>query len=47
MRNVDKRDLEKIGARDGSDKTIAILGDTWWPLLAKQEGDNTCEKMFM
>ena len=22
-----------------SEKTIAILGDTWWPRTAKQEGD--------
>ena len=25
-------------------ETIAILGDRWWPLQAKQEGDNKISK---
>ena len=39
MRKVDQRDMEKSGTPDGSQKTIAILGDRWWPQTAKQEGD--------
>ena len=30
--------MEKFGKLD-SEKTIAIVGDTWWPQTAKQEGD--------
>ena len=28
---IDERDMEKISALDASEKTIAILGDRWWP----------------
>ena len=28
-----------FGTIEGSEKTIAIQGDRWWPLAAKQEGD--------
>ena len=31
--------MERFGALDSSDKTIAILGDRWWPQAAKQDGD--------
>ena len=24
---------------DGSEKTIAVLGDRWWPQAAQEEGD--------
>ena len=34
-------DMGKFGTPDGSEKTIAILGDRWWPQTAKQEGDKT------
>ena len=30
--------MEKFGTLDSNDKTIAILGDRWWPQTAKQEG---------
>ena len=39
MRRFDECDMEKFGALDSSGKTIAILGDRWWPHAAKQEGD--------
>ena len=35
---IDERDMEKISALDASEKTIAILGDGWWPQTAVQEG---------
>ena len=39
MRKIDECDMEKFGTLDGSEKTIATLGDRWWPQTAKQEGD--------
>ena len=38
MRQIDKCDMEEFGTLHSSDKTIAILGDRWWPQAAKQEG---------
>ena len=35
---IDKCGMEKFGKLDSSEKTIAILGDRWWPQTAKQEG---------
>ena len=35
----DECDMEKFDTLDSSEKTIAILGDRWWPRTAKQEGD--------
>ena len=35
---VDECGMEKFGTLDRSKKTIAILGDRWWPQTAKQEG---------
>ena len=37
MRKLDVRDMEKFGRLESSEKTIAILGDKWWPQTAKQE----------
>ena len=39
MRKIDECDMEKFGAYDRSEKTIAILGDRCWPQKAKQQGD--------
>ena len=36
-REIDEHDMEEFGTLDGSEKTIAILGDRWWQ-AAKQEG---------
>ena len=44
--------MEEFGRLESSEKTIAILGDRWWPQTAKQDGDrmsiqflcNPCEK---
>ena len=40
MSKIDECDTEKFDALDSSEKTVAILGDRWWPpQTAKQEGD--------
>ena len=41
MRKIDECDMEKFGTLGSREKTIAILGDGWWPQKAKQEGDKT------
>ena len=38
--------MEKFGTLDSSEKTIAILGDRWWPQTAKQEGDKISKKFL-
>ena len=40
MREIDDGDMEEFDTLllDGSEKTIAILGDRWWPQAARQEG---------
>ena len=43
MRKIDEGDMEEFGALDRSKKTIAILGDRWWPQAAEQEGDKICK----
>ena len=37
---VSMKSFEALGSRE---KTIAILGDRWWPQTAKQEGDKICK----
>ena len=39
MRKLDVCDKEEFGGLESSEKTIAILGDRWWPQTAKQDGD--------
>ena len=39
MRKLDVCDMEEFGRLENSEKTIAILGDKWWPQTAKQDGD--------
>ena len=39
MRKLDVCDTEEFGRLECSEKTIAILGDRWWPQTAKQDGD--------
>ena len=38
MGKIDECVMEKFGTLGSSEKTIAILGDRWWPQTAKQEG---------
>ena len=37
MRKIDECGIDKFGTLDSSEKTIAILGDRWWPQTAKQQ----------
>ena len=46
MREIEECAMEKFGTLDRSDKTIAILGNKWWPQAAKQEGDKISEKFL-
>ena len=46
MRSIDVCDMEKFGALDSSEKTIAILGDTWWPQTAKLQGNKIIRKKW-
>ena len=34
-----RKDAKRARTLDSSEKTIAILGNRWWPQAAKQEGD--------
>ena len=47
MRKIDECDMEKFGTLDSSEKTIAILGDRWWPQTAKQQGDKISKKFLV
>ena len=38
-KEFDECGLEEFGRLESSEKTIAILGDRWWPQTAKQQGD--------
>ena len=46
MKKVDVCDMEEFGRLESSEKTIAILGDRWWPKTAKQDGDRI-SKQFL
>ena len=35
--------MEEFGRLECSEKTIAILGDRWWPQTAKRSGDRISE----
>ena len=39
VRKLDVFDIAEFGRPESSEKTIAILGDRWWPQTAKQDGD--------
>ena len=39
MRKIDGCDTETLGTLYDSEKTIAILGDRWWPQTSKQDWD--------
>ena len=42
-REINECDMEEFDTLNSSEKTIAILGDRWWPPAAKQEGDKIGE----
>ena len=35
MRKLDVCDMEELGRLESSERTIAILGDRWWPQIAE------------
>ena len=45
MRKLDDCDMEEFGRIEIIEKTIAILGDRWWPQMAKQ-GRDRIRKQF-
>ena len=47
LTNLDQRDMEEFDTLASSEKTIAILGDGWWPKAAKLAGDNTSKKNYV
>ena len=46
MRDLDKSGMKSFDASDSREKTIAILGDRWWPQTAKQDGDKVCSRFL-
>ena len=46
MRKLDVCDMEEFGSLEVSEKTIAILGDRWWPQTAKQDGDRISKQIL-
>ena len=46
MRKLNECDIEEFGRLESSEKTVAILGDRWWPQTAKQEGDRISEQFL-
>ena len=46
MRKLDVCDMKEFDRLESSKKTIAILGDGWWPQMAKQDGDSI-SKQFL
>ena len=46
MRDLDKSGMKSFDALDSREKTIAILGDRWWPQTAKQDGDKICRRFL-
>ena len=46
MREVKEGGIKSIDALDSREKTIAILGDRWWPQTAKQDGDKICKRFL-
>ena len=47
VREIDERDMEEFGTLDSGEKTVAILGDKWWPQAAKQEEGVKTSKTFL
>ena len=46
MREVKEGGMNLFDALDNRGKTIAILGDRWWPQTAKQDGDKICKRFL-
>ena len=46
IRKIDVCDMEKFDTLDSSEKTIAILGDRWWPQTTKYICVQQKQKIF-
>ena len=46
-RKLDECVMEEFGRLESSDKTIAILGDRWWPQTLKQDRDKTSKSFYV
>ena len=46
MKEIYECDLEEFDILDSNEKTLANLGDRWWPQAAKQEGDKISKKFL-
>ena len=46
MRDMNEDGMKSFEALGSREKTIAILGDRWWPQTAKQEGDKICKRFL-
>ena len=46
MRKLDACGMEEFGRLESSEKTIAILGDRWWPRTAKQDGGRISKQLI-
>ena len=44
MTKIDECDMDYMGALHSSERTIAILGDRYWPQAAKQEAHHKISK---
>ena len=47
IRKLDECDMEEFGRLESSERTIAILGDRWWPQMAKQDGDRISKQFYV
>ena len=45
-RKLNVRDMEEFGRLESSERTIAILGDKWWPQTAKHDGDRIRKQLL-
>ena len=46
MRTLGVCNMEEFGRLESSEKTIAILGDKWWPQTAKEDGDRISKQFI-
>ena len=46
IRKLGVCNMEEFGRLESSEETIAILGDRWWPMTEKQDGDRICKQFL-
>ena len=47
MKKMAEYDIDEFGTLDSSERTIAILGDRWWPQTTKQEREKVSKTLKM